>query len=47
MTSKNIAKIYEATAHENPPKRLKQNFLDFDIRTVADNNWTGKKNGEL
>lgn len=32
---------------ENLPKRLKQDFLEFQIFTVIDKGWSGKKNGEL
>ena len=32
---------------ENLPKRLKQDFAEFEVSTVSDKNWTGKKNGEL
>lgn len=32
---------------ENLPKRLKQDFQDLEIYTVAEKNWSGKTNGEL
>ena len=32
---------------ENLPKRLKQDFIDYEIYTVRDKGWNGKKNGEL
>ena len=32
---------------ENLPKRLKLDLAEFSIYTVADMQWTGKKNGEL
>ena len=32
---------------ENLPKRLKEDFPDHEVYTVADKRWTGKKNGEL
>ncbi len=32
---------------ENLPKRLKQNFTDYEIFTIHDMLWTGKTNGEL
>jgi predicted nuclease of predicted toxin-antitoxin system len=32
---------------ENLPKRLKQDFLDYEIFTVTEKGWNGKKNGEL
>ena len=32
---------------ENLPKRLKQDFSEFEIYTVRDKGWNGKKNGEL
>jgi predicted nuclease of predicted toxin-antitoxin system len=32
---------------ENLPKRLKQDFLEYEIYTVRDKGWNGKKNGEL
>ena len=32
---------------ENLPKRLKQNFSDFDIFTIRYKKWNGKKNSEL
>jgi predicted nuclease of predicted toxin-antitoxin system len=32
---------------ENLPKRLKEDFPDHEVYTVADKQWTGKKNGEL
>lgn len=32
---------------ENLPKRLKQDFPDFEIYTLHDKLWTGKSNGEL
>jgi predicted nuclease of predicted toxin-antitoxin system len=32
---------------ENLPKKLKQDFSNYEIYTVRDKNWSGKKNGEL
>ena len=32
---------------ENLPKRLKLDFPEFEIFTVTDMGWNGKKNGEL
>ena len=32
---------------ENLPKRLKLDLTDFEVSTVAENGWAGKKNGEL
>lgn len=32
---------------ENLPKKLKLDFFEYDIYTVTDRNWNGKKNGEL
>ena len=32
---------------ENLPKRLKQDFPEYEIFTVNDKGWNGKKNGEL
>ncbi len=33
---------------ENLPRRLKADFgPDFEVHTVRDMNWLGKKNGEL
>lgn len=32
---------------ENLPKRLKNDFTEHEIYTVADKGWTSKKNGEL
>ncbi|HEY1870115.1 MAG TPA: DUF5615 family PIN-like protein [Chitinophagaceae bacterium] len=32
---------------ENLPKRLKSDFPDHEVFTVAEMQWTGKKNGEL
>jgi predicted nuclease of predicted toxin-antitoxin system len=32
---------------ENLPKRLKNDLSAFDVYTVRDKNWNGKKNGEL
>ena len=32
---------------ENLPKRLKNDFPDHEVFTVAEKEWTGKKNGEL
>ena len=32
---------------ENLPKRLKQDFPEHEVYTVADKQWNGKKNGEL
>jgi predicted nuclease of predicted toxin-antitoxin system len=32
---------------ENLPKRLKQDLIEFEVSTVAENGWAGKKNGEL
>ena len=32
---------------ENLPKRLKADFTEHEIYTVADKGWTSKKNGEL
>ncbi len=32
---------------ENLPKRLKQDFPEFEIYTLQDNGWIGKSNGEL
>jgi predicted nuclease of predicted toxin-antitoxin system len=32
---------------ENLPKRLKQDFPEYEIYTVRDKGWDGKKNGEL
>lgn len=29
------------------PKPLKRKFADYDIRTVVEMGWSGKKNGEL
>lgn len=29
------------------PKPLKREFMDYDIRTVTEMDWSGKKNGEL
>ncbi len=32
---------------ENLPKKLKLDFSEHEIFTVADKGWSGKKNGEL
>lgn len=32
---------------ENLPKKLKQDFQEYDVYTVRDKGWSGKKNGEL
>ena len=32
---------------ENLPKKLKQDFSEFEINTVAEMGWAGKTNGEL
>jgi predicted nuclease of predicted toxin-antitoxin system len=32
---------------ENLPKRLKVDLMEFEVSTVSDNGWAGKKNGEL
>ena len=32
---------------ENLPKKLKQDFIDYDIFTVRDQGWNGCENGEL
>ena len=32
---------------ENLPKRLKSDFPEHDVFTVAEMQWTGKKNGDL
>jgi predicted nuclease of predicted toxin-antitoxin system len=32
---------------ENLPKRLKQDFAEHEVYTVAEKQWTGKQNGEL
>ena len=32
---------------ENLPKRLKQDFLEFEVYTIRDKGWAGKTNGEL
>ena len=32
---------------ENLPKRLKLDFPEYEIYTVRDKGWDGKKNGEL
>ena len=32
---------------ENLPKRLKQDFIEHEIFTVADKGWTGISNGKL
>jgi predicted nuclease of predicted toxin-antitoxin system len=32
---------------ENLPKRLKQDFPEFEIYALQDKEWTGKSNGEL
>ena len=32
---------------ENLPKRLKQDFQDYQIFTVREQGWQGKQNGEL
>ena len=32
---------------ENFPKRLKQDFTEHEIYTVADKGWTGISNGKL
>ena len=32
---------------ENLPKRLKQDFVEFEIATVRDQGWNGLTNGEL
>ncbi len=32
---------------ENLPKRLKQDFLEYEIFTANDKGWSGKNNGEL
>lgn len=32
---------------ENLPKRLKNDFAEYEIKTVRDMGWNGKKNGEL
>lgn len=32
---------------ENLPRRLKKNLAEFDVSTVVENGWAGKKNGEL
>lgn len=32
---------------ENLPKKLKQDFAEYDVQTVRENGWNGKKNGEL
>lgn len=32
---------------ENVPRRLRRELAEFDVRTVSDLGWTGKKNGDL
>ncbi|MEO7313950.1 MAG: DUF5615 family PIN-like protein [Ginsengibacter sp.] len=32
---------------ENLPKRLKQDFFNYEVFTVRDKGWNGTKNGEL
>jgi predicted nuclease of predicted toxin-antitoxin system len=32
---------------ENLPKKLKQDFTEFEINTAAEMGWAGKTNGEL
>jgi len=32
---------------ENLPKRLKEDFPEYEVYTVRDKNWNGVKNGEL
>lgn len=32
---------------ENLPKKLKQDFIEFEAHTVAEMGWAGKTNGEL
>lgn len=32
---------------ENLPKKLKNDFSDFEIYTIREKGWNGKKNGEL
>ena len=32
---------------ENLPKRLKKEFSEFEIFTIREKKWNGKKNGEL
>jgi hypothetical protein len=32
---------------ENLPKKLKQDFIEFDTYSVAEMGWAGKTNGEL
>ena len=33
--------------NENLPKRLKSDLQQYDVYTVAEKGWSGKKNGEL
>lgn len=32
---------------ENLPLKLKEDFMEFEVSTVRDQGWRGKKNGEL
>ncbi|CAN5240357.1 hypothetical protein BH23BAC1_BH23BAC1_40240 [soil metagenome] len=32
---------------KNLPKRLKKDFSDYEIYTIREKAWNGKKNGEL
>jgi predicted nuclease of predicted toxin-antitoxin system len=32
---------------ENLPRKLKQDLLEFEVHTVSEIGWSGKKNGEL
>lgn len=32
---------------ENLPRQLKQEFIDHEVYTVGEMNWSGKENGEL
>ncbi len=33
--------------NENLPKKLKQDLTEYEIYTVSEKGWSGKKNGEL
>ena len=32
---------------ENGPKKLRQDFTEYEVVTVREKGWNGKKNGEL
>lgn len=32
---------------ENLPRKLKQDLSEFEVFTVSEKGWSGKKNGEL